>query len=112
MGQKSSEVQQDDSKQEVDNKCRPRANMLIMYLTDVTLRNLRGRAREGNPLVLAGELVGGVDFHVAGMAESSLVRAAEQGGLRHVANAALYLHLLNHWEATQTPHQKAQGTPP
>lgn len=48
---------------------------------------------EGEAAVLAGKLVGVVDAAVAGVAESGLVRAAENRGLIPAAYIALYLHL-------------------
>ena len=54
---------------------------------------MRGGAGERNSLVLAGELVSGMNFLVTSPAKRRLVGAAEYVRLRHFANVALYLHL-------------------
>jgi hypothetical protein len=69
-------------------------------LTDVALGHGRGRRggsdggvrQERHPLVLPGELVGGVHLLVAGDAERGLVRAAQHPRLRGPARVALDLH--------------------
>jgi hypothetical protein len=48
--------------------------------------------QERHPLVLPGELVGGVHLLVAGGAERGLVRAAQHPRLRGPARVALDLH--------------------
>jgi len=50
------------------------------------------REREGNSLVLGGELVGGVNLFIAFQAQCGLVSATQDLGLRSLADVALNLH--------------------
>lgn len=61
-------------------------------LADVTLRHLRKRGGERNPLVLTSELVSRVNLLVAGPAERRFVGAAQNVGLRGLTDVALNLH--------------------
>lgn len=66
---------------------------MSFYLADIAAWELViGEAVEEEALVLAGELVGGVDLDVALGAESRLVRAAYHRGRSPLADVALYLH--------------------
>jgi hypothetical protein len=74
-------------------------------LTDVAARErCRGVAAvEREPLVLAGQLVGGVDLDVAARAQRRLVRAAHHGGRRGAARVALDPHLWLHQLSSAQP---------
>lgn len=64
-------------------------------LAHVAAREAGGERRgvaEREPLVLAGELVGGVDLHVAARAQRRLVGAAHHRGRRGLARVALDPH--------------------
>jgi hypothetical protein len=62
-------------------------------LADVAARESGGERLEREALVLAGELVGGVDLDVAARAQRRLVGAAHHRGHRALARVALDLHL-------------------
>lgn len=64
-----------------------------VYLADVASRKLVAEALEEKPLVLAGELVGGVDLQVTLPTERGLVGAAYDRRRRLLAHVALDLHL-------------------
>jgi hypothetical protein len=64
-----------------------------IYLADVAARETGGERLEREALVLAGELVGGVDLDVAARAQHRLVGAAHHRGHRALARVALDLHL-------------------
>jgi len=61
-------------------------------LADVAAREPGGERLEREALVLAGELVGGVDLDVAARAQRGLVGAAHHRGSRALARVALDLH--------------------
>lgn len=70
-------------------------NQCEIHLAHVAERDLlRGGMKEREALVLGGELVGVVDAVVAGVAESSLVGGAKDGGFFSTTDVALDLHLL------------------
>lgn len=66
--------------------------MRAAYLADVAAGEPGGERLEREALVLAGELVGGVDLHVASCAQRRLVGAAHHRGRRAFARVALDLH--------------------
>lgn len=67
--------------------------IIKIYLADVAAGEFVGEGvEEEEALVLAGQLVGGVDLHVAAAAERSLVRAAYHRRRRLLAHVALDLH--------------------
>jgi hypothetical protein len=63
-----------------------------LLLADVAARDVPGGPAEREALVLAGELVGGVDLDVAARAQRRLVRAAHHRGRRALARVALDPH--------------------
>jgi hypothetical protein len=72
----------------------------------------RRPGEERDPLVLSGELVGGVDGVVAAPTERRLVSAAQHRRLRPLAHVALDLHLslesqaIFHWRRESVERRK------
>lgn len=62
-------------------------------MADVAARKLGGKTVEAEPLVLASQLVGGVDIQVALRTEGGLVGAAYHRRRRLLAHVALDFHL-------------------
>lgn len=67
-------------------------SMNMRYLTYVTLWDVGSRERKGDPLVLGGELVCGVNLFIAFQAKCGFVCATEDLGLCSFAHVALNLH--------------------
>ncbi|GER33612.1 cyclin/Brf1-like TBP-binding protein [Striga asiatica] len=61
-------------------------------LADITLGFRRRRVRQRDPLVLNGELIGGVNPPIAGPAQRRLVSTAEDTGLGRLTHVTMNLH--------------------
>ena len=63
-------------------------------LTNIALGHLRGGVRETDTLMLAGELIGGVDLLITIMAQRRLISATKHRGFRRIAHVTVNFHLL------------------
>ena len=84
-----------------------------LLLADVAAREPGGERLEREALVLAGELVGGVDLDVAARAQRRLVGAAHHRGRRGLARVALDPHAAHApLLLRSSPQRLGGGTPP